>query len=42
MSSLNRPKWLLCEDGLHLNKLGYQILKSQVKKALEKHLSESD
>ena len=33
---------VLLRDGLHLNKLGYQILKSQVKKALEKHLSESD
>jgi len=33
---------VLLRDGLHLNKLGYQILKSQVNKALEKHLSESD
>ena len=29
---------VLLQDGLHLNKLGYQILKSQVNKALEKHL----
>tara|TARA_B100000900_G_scaffold362016_1_gene335050 strand:+ start:322 stop:618 length:297 start_codon:yes stop_codon:yes gene_type:complete len=33
---------VLLRDGLHLNKLGYQVLKSQVKKALEKHLSELD
>ena len=28
---------VLLQDGLHLNKLGYEILKSQVNKALEKH-----
>jgi lysophospholipase L1-like esterase/1-acyl-sn-glycerol-3-phosphate acyltransferase len=29
---------VLLQDGLHLNKLGYEILKSQVDKALKKHL----
>jgi lysophospholipase L1-like esterase len=29
---------VLLQDGLHLNKLGYEILKSLVTKALEKHL----
>jgi lysophospholipase L1-like esterase len=33
---------VLLQDGLHLNKLGYEILKSQVNKALEKHLPGSD
>ena len=31
---------VLLQDGLHLNKLGYEILKSQVNKALEKHFSD--
>jgi lysophospholipase L1-like esterase len=29
---------VLLQDGLHLNKLGYEILKSQVDVALKKHL----
>ncbi|MGB2370199.1 MAG: GDSL-type esterase/lipase family protein [Flavobacteriaceae bacterium] len=29
---------VLLQDGLHLNKLGYEILKSQVDKALKKHV----
>ena len=29
---------VLLQDGLHLNKLGYEILKSQVDKALKKHI----
>ena len=29
---------VLLQDGLHLNKLGYEILKSQVEKALKNHL----
>ena len=33
---------VLLQDGLHLNKLGYEILKSQVNKAFEKHLADSD
>ena len=33
---------VLLQDGLHLNKLGYEILKSKVGKALEKYLSVSD
>ena len=33
---------VLLQDGLHLNKLGYEILKSRVNKALEKHLPGSD
>ncbi len=33
---------VLLQDGLHLNKLGYEILKSQVNKAFEKHLPASD
>ena len=33
---------VLLQDGLHLNKLGYEILKSKVGKALEKYLSGSD
>jgi lysophospholipase L1-like esterase len=33
---------VLLQDGLHLNKLGYEILKSQVNKAFEKRLGGSD
>ena len=33
---------VLLQDGLHLNKVGYEILKSKVGEALKKHLSESD
>ena len=33
---------VLLQDGLHLNKIGYEILKSQVNKAFEKHLPDSD
>ena len=29
---------VLLQDGLHLNKLGYEILKSQVGKSLKKYL----
>jgi lysophospholipase L1-like esterase len=33
---------VLLQDGLHLNKLGYEILKSQVNIAFQKHLPDSD
>jgi lysophospholipase L1-like esterase/1-acyl-sn-glycerol-3-phosphate acyltransferase len=33
---------VLLQDGLHLNKLGYEILKSQLNIAFQKHLPDSD